>query len=989
MNSIITDFSQQFGITPNKIFKAEGDVTAFPQPSGVKVQDAETSNAAYLKILETAKGDLGSSDNPIKPLNTVRDFFGVRTVWTTDKDINIQYSKIINATHKNLLSAGKESILFKDSAEEPGKKEEAWRAIHTVLAAKDNDPHNPSSNIKLLQYKARSIISSAMALKASDIQDPIKTPERVLVAQILGGTDALRAEAALQLAGRLSADDLGNPAVNLNRETGKVTFNSGFFSKLAETLDNEHGGQMAATKVFEAVNALGTKIMTAKDYKTFKLDPSRVNDFKQRQWSKFENGAVKYIKAELNETIASANEEDRSLWTKIRSTVNTVIDGLKDIVTAPFRGGEDARNKAMQNIMTASAGDSIHALSLEVAKENLERVKVDLDSNRDLVTLSLGRDTLVTANNPALESKSTEIGSALLANHIMNTLKLAETLKSPDASKINISDADVGAKLDSITSSTAFTVKANDDQGKLQSYQVQLNEEQLRALKNAVKNGNFVSGDVRANDTNPNPDIGLKQNGAFLQGKTVPLATIFNALKDQMKEERALLDDTERKNISNFVEVLKDKNILEEGDLKDDNKLLLKDNVTSDALTQKVTTALQNTNLNNLLNDLGIQNLNVVLNSKDVKQKETRDSLGAFIEDKQSHLDDQLAYVKEIDLNASKSLADTANQSNISMPHAAAAEVLISLITAKGEWATDKLLKMMDGFEPIQQLKQSIQDKYTQLNQQKAVIENSQLLAVLRETQANIAPSGSADGLKIKGQDKIETLLNDVYKSSGSTADFSSSLKGLRDEVTGLVKNEPSLQADILKSMDDSKFSDDKNSPIAKQRNEIELFLNLGEFIHLADERRTQLVNKGNLSIEENKSLMSLKTFLNKFEDNNKLKLADKEKYTEEMSRLQTGLKSVDDQLDEIKQSVGRNFNVSSRSVKDLLSPKSNALTENDRTSLMKAVSSTIARTAMVLGIGKQFEAMTKERVNESKLNSNPLMSDIISTVSDHLLQAA
>ena len=117
--------------------------------------------------------------------------------------------------------------------------------------------------------------------------------------------------------------------------------------------------------------------------------------------------------------------------------------------------------------------------------------------------------------------------------------------------------------------------------------------------------------------------------------------------------------------------------------------------------------------------------------------------------------------------------------------------------------------------------------------------------------------------------------------------------------------------------------------------------------------------------------------------------MADKEKYTEEMSHLQTGLKSVDDQLDEIKQSVGRNFNVSSRSVKDLLSPKSNALTENDRTSLMKAVSSTIARTAMVLGIGGNFEARIKEKINESKLNSNPLMGNIMSMVSDHILQAA
>jgi hypothetical protein len=989
MNSIITDFSQQFGITPNKIFKAEGDVTAFPQASGVKVQDADTANAEYLKKLETAKDSLGSFDSSSKPLKKVQDFFGERTVWTNDKDVNIYYSKIINATHKNLLSAGKESILFKDSAEEPGKKNETWDAIYTILAAKDNDLHNPSSNLKLLQDKARSIVSSAMALKASDIQEPIKTPERVLVAQILGGTDAQKATATVQLANRLNADDLGNPSVNLDRETGEVKFNSGFFSKLAETLDAEHGGQIAATKVFEAVNAILTKTMTKEDYKNFKLDETQIKDSKERLWSKFENGAVKDIKAELNETLVSANEEDRSLWTKVRNSVNTVIDGLKDIVTAPFRGGEDARNKAMQNIMTASAGDSIHALSLEVAKENLERVKVDLDSNRDLVTLSLGRDTLVTANNPALESKSTEIGSALLANHIMNTLKLAETLKSPDVSKINISDADVKTKLESINSSQDFTVKADDGQGKLQSYQVNLDDGQLRALKNAVKNGTFVSADVRVSDTVANPDIGLKQNGAFVQGKTVPLAAIFNALKDQMKEERALLDDRERTNISNFVQVLKGKNILDESDLNDTNKLQLKDAVTSDALTQKVTTALQNTNLNNLLNDLGIQNLNVVLNSKDAKQKETRDSLGAFIEDKQSHLDDQLAYVKEIDMNASKSLADTANQSNISMPHAAAAEVLISLITAKGEWKTDKLLKMMDGFEPIQQLKQSIQDKYTQLNQQKAVIENSQLLAVLRETQANIAPSGSADGLKIKGQDKIETLLNDVYKSSGSPVDFSSSLKGLRDEVTGLVKNEPSLQADILKSMDDSKFSDDKNSPIAKQRNEVELFLNLGEFVRLADERRTQLVNKGNLSIEENKSLTSLNTFLTKFEDNNKLKLADKEKYTEEMSHLQTGLKSVDDQLDEIKQSVGRNFNVSSRSVKDLLSPKSNALTENDRTSLMKAVSSTIARTAMVLGIGGNFEEMTKKRVNESKLNSNPLMSNIMSMVSDHILQAA
>jgi hypothetical protein len=376
----------------------------------------------------------------------------------------------------------------------------------------------------------------------------------------------------------------------------------------------------------------------------------------------------------------------------------------------------------------------------------------------------------------------------------------------------------------------------------------------------------------------------------------------------------------------------------------------------------------------------------VVLNTKDDKQKTIRDELGTFIENKQSHLDDQLAYVKEIDMNASKSLADTANQSNISMPHAAAADVLMSLLTAKGEWKTDKLLKMMDGFEPIQKLKQSIQDKYTQLNQQKAVIENSQLLAVLRETQSNVAP-GSGDGLKIKGKEKIETLLNDVYASS--SADFSSSLKGLRDDVTALVKNEPSLQTDILKSMDDSKFSDDRNSSIANQRNEIELFLNLGEFVRLVDERRTQLVNKGNLNVEENKSLKSLNTFLNKFEESGKLKLADKEKYTEEMSHLQTGLKSVDDQLDEIKQSVGRNFNVSSKSVKELLSPKSNALTENDRTSLMKAVSSTIARTAMVLGIGTKFEAMTKERVNESKLNSNPLMSDIMSTVSDYLLQAA
>jgi hypothetical protein len=55
----------------------------------------------------------------------------------------------------------------------------------------------------------------------------------------------------------------------------------------------------------------------------------------------------------------------------------------------------------------------------------------------------------------------------------------------------------------------------------------------------------------------------------------------------------------------------------------------------------------------------------------------------------------------------------------------------------------------------------------------------------------------------------------------------------------------------------------------------------------------------------------------------------------------------------------------------------------------MKAVSSTIARTAMVLGIGGNFEEMTKKRVNESKLNSNPLMSNIMSMVSDHILQAA
>jgi hypothetical protein len=455
-----------------------------------------------------------------------------------------------------------------------------------------------------------------------------------------------------------------------------------------------------------------------------------------------------------------------------------------------------------------------------------------------------------------------------------------------------------------------------------------------------------------------------------------------------MKEDCASLDDTELKNITNFVKRLKERNILVEGDLRDDNKLLLKDTVIS-ALTGKVTTALQNTNLNTLLNDLGIQNLNVVLNSKDVKQKETRDSLGLFIDDKQSHLDEQLAYVKEIDLNSSKSLADTANQSNISMPHAAAAEVLMSLLTDKGEWKTKTLFEIMDKFEPIRELKQSIQDKYTQLNQQATVLENSQLLAVLKETQANVTPS-SGDGLKIKAKGDIAELLNDVYQSTGALVGGSDSgLTKLRNEVKALVTNEPSLQADILKSMDDSKFSDDINSTIAIQRNKIELFLNLGEFIRLADERRTQLVNKASPTIDEKQSLRSLSTFLLKFEDNNKLKLADKEKYTEERSHLQTGLKSVDDQLDEIKQSVGRNLNVSAKSVKQLLEDKSGALTENDRTSLMKAVSSTIARTAMVLGIGGNFEEMTKKRVNESKLNSNPLMSNIMSMVSDHILQAA
>jgi hypothetical protein len=988
MNSIITDFSQQFGITPNKIFKAEGDVTAFPQASGVKVQDADTANAEYLKKLETAKDSLGSFDSSSKPLKKVKDFFGERTVWTNDKDLNTQYSKIINATHKNLLSAGKESILFKDSAEEPGKKEEAWSAVHLVLAAKDNDPHNPSSNIKLLQDKARSIISNAMALKASDIAEPIKTPERVLVAQILGGTDAQRGEAAVQLANRLNADDLGSPAVNLNRETNEVTFNSGFFSRLAETLDNEHGGQIAATRVFQAINALATKTMTKEDYKTFKLDEAQIKNYKQRLWFKFESGALKDIKTELNETVSSATDEDRNLWIKIRDRVTTVMDNFKAIVTAPFRGGEDARTNAMKSIMAASAEDSIHALSLEVAKGNLERVKADLDSNRDLVTLSLGRETLITDNSD-LKSESTEIGSALLANHIINTLKLAETLKSPDPTKVNISDADVKTTLDSLDSSNEFTVKANNADGKLQSYQVGLNGEQLTALKNAVKNGIFVLADVKASETNPDPDIGLKQNGEFVEGKTIKLSTVFNALKDQMKEDTALLDDTERKNITSFVQVLKEKNILAEDDLKDENNLLLKDGVTSDALIGKVTIALQNTNFNDLLNNLAIRNLNVVLNAKDANQKKIRDKLGAFIEKQQSHVDDQLASVREIDVNSSKSLADTANQSNISMPHDAAAEVLMSLLTAKGEWKTTKLLEIMDKFEPIRQLKQSIEDKYTQLNQQATVLENSQLLAVLKETQANVTPS-SGDGLKIKAKGDIEALLNDAYRSTGAlVGGAESGLTKLRNEVKALVKEDPSLQADILKSMDDSKFSDDKNSTVVNQRNKIELFLNLGEFIHLADERRTQLANKANPTPDEKKSLGYLNNFLNKFKEGNELKLADKEKYTEEMSNLQMGLKSVDDQLDEIKQSVGKNFNVSSRSVKDLLSPKSGGLTESDRMSVMQAVSSTIARTAMVLGIGTRFEAMTKERVNGSKLNSNPLMSDIMNTVSDHILQAA
>jgi hypothetical protein len=973
----ITEFSQRFGITPNKIFTSEADAAAFPQASGVQVQDPKTANAAYLKKLEAANDGL-TSDISSEPLKEVEDFFGKRTLWTGDKDLNAQYSKIINAAHKNLLSAGKQSILF--SAEEPEKKSETWDAIHAVLAAKDNDLHNPSSNLKLLQAQARSIVSSAMALKASDIEEPIKTYERVLVAQILGGTDAQRGEAALQLASRLNADDLGSPSVNLNRETGDVTFNSGFFSKLAETLD-----QIAATKVFEAVNALGTKPMTAEDYRNFKLDPSRINDFKQRQWSKFENGAVKDIKAELNETIASASDDDRDLWTKVRSTVNTVIDGFKAIVIAPLRGGEKARDAAMQNIMTASAGDGIRVLSLELAQENLDGVRAALDSNRDLVTLSLDRNTLVTANNPALESKSTEIGSVLVAQHIINTLNLAEVLRSPDLSKINIPDNEVKEKLDSINSSTPFTVKANGTDGKLQSYQVQLNGEQLTALKNAVQNGNFVSGDVRVNDATPDPYIGLQQNGSSPTGRTIKLSEVFNALKHQMKEDRALLGDRERTNITNFVQVLKETNILAESDLNDENKLLLKDNVTSDALAQKVTTALQNTNLNDLLNRLGIQNLNVVLNSKDDKQKTIRNELGAFIEEKQSHLNDQLAYVKEIDLNTSKNLANTAHQSNISMPHRAAEEVFTSLITSKGQWKMDKLLAMMDDFEPVQRFKQTIEEKYRQLNQQQAVIESSQLLAVLKETQANIAPSGSADGLKINGKENINTLLSDLYQNS---TDFYSQLKGLRDEVDALVNKEPSLKTDISKSMDDSRFSDDRNSTIAIQRNKIELFLNLGEFVRLADERRTQLVNKGRIGIEEEQSLKSLNTFLAKFEENNTLKLADREKYVKEVDNLQTGLKSVDDELDVINQSVGRNF-TKSKKVKELLSPKSSALTESDRTSLTKVVSLMIARTAMVLGIGNNFEEKIKKRVDESKLNSNLLAGNILSLASDHILQAA